>query len=474
MAAHLGRSVRSVQRWERELGLPVHRIRTQAGEVIYARRGELDRWLESRQGDGATGADLNGDSGDAGNGAGAAESPEPLTAPQAAESVRRSRLFTRSLLTGGLLLLMVAVGGFGVSRGWPVAGAPAQPSSWAVEDGALAVRNSAGRLLWTHRFAFPLDGETMKASEYRYQNTAAEWVVLADLDHDGRTEVLAVPSGLQHRGALHCFESDGRLRFTHEFRRAVRFGEETFGPPFVTMPPFIDTRGNRTSIWAPSLHSMFFPAVIQKLTPGGQVVGEYWQAGRPGNLLAVERGGRRLLVLGGTRNEDFSAAVSVLDADNPTGTAPANLDKYRCFDCPPAAPLVFLSFPRLEIGRISGQRAAAREIWDVPGGLLVAIHYLPPEARDNPCVGSDALYRLDGGFRITGADFGDQHLNCHARLRLEGRLDHDFGPRDVAELFPVRAWYKGVLEVIDAPSAATPMPAEAGQEVPPPAGSARR
>ena len=67
VAAYLGRSVRSVQRWERELGLPVHRIRTQAGEVIYARRGELDGWLESRQGDGATGPSFNGDSGGSDN-----------------------------------------------------------------------------------------------------------------------------------------------------------------------------------------------------------------------------------------------------------------------------------------------------------------------------------------------------------------------------------------------------------------------
>ena len=338
----------------------------------------------------------------------------------------------------------------------------------------MVIRDSAGRRLWTHRFDFPLDRERMGSSGYLYENASAEWVVLADLEGDGRTEVLAVPIGQQGHGALHCFEWNGRLRFRHEVRRAVRFGGETFGPPFASMPPYVVARGNRTSIWAPSLHSPFFPAVIQKLTPAGQVIGEYWQAGHPGWLGEIEREGQRLLLVGGTRNEDFSAALSVLDADNPIGTAPSNIDKYRCGDCPPPAPLVFLSFPRLEIGRIAGQRAVVREIRDVPGGLLVAIHYLPPVPEGIRAVAQMPYYRLDDAFRIVGADFGDAYLHCHARLKLDGRLDHDLGPRDVAELFPVRAWYKGVLEAIDRPSPAMPMPAGADQEAPSPPGTASR
>jgi len=449
VAAYLGRSVRTVQRWERELGLPVRRVRTQAGEVIYARRGELDGWLASRSAE--SDVEGNGDSGDTANGAAASESPEPLTAHSAAGETRRSRLSARWLWAGGLVLLVLAAGGFGSSRGWRVAGAPAQPSSWAVEDGALAIRDGAGRLLWTHRFDSTLAAEAMKPSGYEYDNANAEWVVLADLEGDGQTEVLVVPVTHQGDRALHCFESDGRLRFKHEVTRSVRFGGETFGPPFSAMPPYVVARGKGSAIWAPSLHRPFFPAVIQKLTPTGQVVGEFWQAGHPGRLRQVEREGRHLLVVGGTRNQDFSAALSVLDADDPASTAPADIDKYHCEDCPPGAPLAYLSFPRLEVGRMAGQRAVVREMAKVPGGLMVAIHYLPPDPQATPCGGAEAYYRLDDAFRIVSADFGDAYLHCHARLRLDGRLDHDFGPRDIAELFPVRAWYNGVPERIDRP-----------------------
>src|SRR5688500_17764829 len=45
IAAHLGRSVRSAQRWERDLQLPVHRIPTpDGGQLVYARATEIDAW----------------------------------------------------------------------------------------------------------------------------------------------------------------------------------------------------------------------------------------------------------------------------------------------------------------------------------------------------------------------------------------------------------------------------------------------
>jgi Tol biopolymer transport system component len=49
IAAYLGRGVRTVQRWEREEGLPVHRLAHEKRGTIYARREELAAWWESRR-----------------------------------------------------------------------------------------------------------------------------------------------------------------------------------------------------------------------------------------------------------------------------------------------------------------------------------------------------------------------------------------------------------------------------------------
>ena len=46
IAAYLRKSVRAAQRWERGVGLPVHRVRTPSGgQSIHARRSEIDEWL---------------------------------------------------------------------------------------------------------------------------------------------------------------------------------------------------------------------------------------------------------------------------------------------------------------------------------------------------------------------------------------------------------------------------------------------
>ncbi len=47
IATYLGKSVRSVQRWEATLKLPVHRIKTRDGHILYADADEIDAWRRS-------------------------------------------------------------------------------------------------------------------------------------------------------------------------------------------------------------------------------------------------------------------------------------------------------------------------------------------------------------------------------------------------------------------------------------------
>ena len=49
IASYLGRGIRTVQRWEREEGLPVHRLDHDKRGSVYASRRELTAWWESRR-----------------------------------------------------------------------------------------------------------------------------------------------------------------------------------------------------------------------------------------------------------------------------------------------------------------------------------------------------------------------------------------------------------------------------------------
>jgi len=48
IAGYLGRGVRTVQRWEAQLGLPVHRPAGKDHSAVLAFSSELDQWLDSR------------------------------------------------------------------------------------------------------------------------------------------------------------------------------------------------------------------------------------------------------------------------------------------------------------------------------------------------------------------------------------------------------------------------------------------
>jgi len=48
IAAYAGASVRTLQRWEREFRLPIRRIATKKGSVVFAFRSDLDTWFRAR------------------------------------------------------------------------------------------------------------------------------------------------------------------------------------------------------------------------------------------------------------------------------------------------------------------------------------------------------------------------------------------------------------------------------------------
>src|SRR5438034_755012 len=49
IAAYLGRGVRTVQRWERDLGLPVHRIGKGKRSPVYATVTDLNFWISTTE-----------------------------------------------------------------------------------------------------------------------------------------------------------------------------------------------------------------------------------------------------------------------------------------------------------------------------------------------------------------------------------------------------------------------------------------
>ncbi len=55
IAAYLGRQQRTVWRWEKEEGLPVHRLQHGRAGSVWAQKSELDAWMAQRSGESVPG-----------------------------------------------------------------------------------------------------------------------------------------------------------------------------------------------------------------------------------------------------------------------------------------------------------------------------------------------------------------------------------------------------------------------------------
>lgn len=114
IAAYLGRGVRTVQRWERDEGLPVHRLAHEKRGTVYAYRHELDAWWQSR---GST-LSANDAESESGIGAGAARNQGRVE-----EAPGRYRTQKHWLMAGGAAMAAVLL----VTVLWLRADEPNQP-----------------------------------------------------------------------------------------------------------------------------------------------------------------------------------------------------------------------------------------------------------------------------------------------------------------------------------------------------------
>src|SRR5271165_476631 len=133
IAAYLRRDVRTVQRWERDEALPVHRHQHRERGTVYAYTGEIDRWYKERR-------------------SRPEPEPEPPAPPEPAppapqESVLRKKWAVWLALTALILVLAYVKGLPSIARYYNNRGVQLQRSRQikaAIEDYQWAIRLNSG------------------------------------------------------------------------------------------------------------------------------------------------------------------------------------------------------------------------------------------------------------------------------------------------------------------------------------------
>jgi hypothetical protein len=467
IADHLGKSVRTAQRWNQDFGLPVRRLGTGAREHVYAYGAELDAWRRSTSRANVRSAAAGEFDPDEPNGGIQPTENGAITAaaggPPANSQSRRSRPRLVAAV-GGLVVVAMAVAILSGLLPYPGRGphgttaplVPQQPARYVVVNDRLRVFSDDGTFLWEHRFDQPLfEGAYAGHNGREYPPLASAdttvgaplpSVHFADVDGDGHTEVLFVaysrPSLLAAR--LHCFDGSGRVRWVFESEDRLAFGGEDYGVP-TFIPWVLSHRGvdGTTSIWVTSEHQLWFPSVVYRLDHSGKVVARFVSNGRIRRMAFSGIDGREYVILGGVNNEKRSGSVAVFDLARFGGVTPAETAKYRCDGCPAVYPDHYFVFPATDVSRAftgmpSVVHVGVTTSQDVAVSVGQGIVRLPGDPADANAMTN---YRLDRAFRLRSADYYSAYHAVHDFLFRAGRMDHAFDEaREQSQLWPVLRW----------------------------------
>jgi hypothetical protein len=453
IAAYLNKGVRTVQRWEKELGLPVRRMGTGRAEIVFAVAAEIDAWRRGAE----KAADYQvrpGEEDDTGprevspHPASDAADPQPVGDAPSPDHARPPRLLR--FLVIAIAIVAVAAVALGVAAWWKAAGG-GEPFEVRVERGGLRVYDESSTLLWEHRFELPL----RETPEARADRRAGGAVIVDDLDGDGHREVLFATGAesMDFPHGLYCFDRRGVVRFRHRPQRGVTFGGIPCpGPWLPTLVTVTDEGGGRKAVWVVSVDRDQFPSVLEKVDANGTLLGEFWHPGIITCVKPATFGGRPVMLLGASNNEFRGAALAVVDRASPTGTAPAVLPKFTCRGCPAGKPTAYLVLPGGRVEEVQDNNTGVADIVHNDQGVLTVVvrHSLgfSRVGRGQGDMLGHTSYILSPELHPVSAQHQPDYRVLHNEAFRRGLFDHAFGEADDAALFPLRRWNETGFDLV--------------------------
>ncbi|MBE0657536.1 MAG: hypothetical protein IH602_07585 [Bryobacteraceae bacterium] len=411
IAGHFGVSVRTVQHWELDRGLPVHRMPGERGR-IYAFIDELDAWSRN-------------------------DSPEP----QAAAEPRATMRFRAWTAAAAILITAITAAFFWVQS-------RPRPESWAVDGRDLSALGHDGEVLWSHTFPKPLWRRWLVypegSLEYRMMP------VVEDFDGDGAREVAAVywpADDPAEAPEVYAFDSDGRPEWRFKARpAATASGKPVEGPYDLRMlfaVPMPD--GKPPALVAVSNHRGSFPSQVAVLSPRGEVLREYWHSG---HILHAEFTGTgdcaMLLYFAAQHAPTGETELLVLDPLTLGGSSQESDQDYQIAPRSTGSELARIRLNASELARQLGAPAIPTDIRLRDGRIQVSVSQTgAPTGNERPAT---IIHSADLTLRNLRVDYPRTFSALKDRLVAQGRIrryDTEADARRVTSEHTIVPWRAG-------------------------------
>ena len=423
IAAFLGKSVRSVQRWERDLGLPVRRINTpDHGQIVYASRSEIEQWRTRMQRRDVSLDESEPQKSSADDPPPVADEPIALR-PVAVTPAAPSR--TRWLPVVVAVALTLALG---VVVGRWTTRLDSELDHVELSGTALVAKGSDGSDVWRHEFGAPV----------RWPDGAAG-ATFVDLDRDGRLEII-VPVRHGRAGKLSdrsdevvCLRQDGTVMWRASPTHQVTQGDRAVEGPWLFRALVSPGGSSSGRSWIAFGRKLTSPAIVLEIDPNGSDRVRFVQDGAVTRLAFWPTPQGEILAVGGVHESDARAAIALLPLTAVPARAPTAPNRVvRCPGCPVDSPTRYFELPPSEVAVASGRLfSQVSDIEFTEDGLRVST--------DDHQVGL-----ISPTLDFQTLDYTDDHWTAHELLEEHRKIDHRAdrcrersGPREV------RSWQEG-------------------------------
>ena len=393
IASYLGKSVRSVQRWEATLGLPVHRIKTPDGQIVYSERKEIDDWRRQLEAHPVAEPENPVD-------------PEALPGAPARPGPGRRRSATW-WEPAWLVALGVVLIGIGLIAGRSIP--PRSPGAFSVEFAGQSIKglNDKGEVVWSFGFDRDVNPGDLKPR-------------LVDLEGDGSLEWI-VPIRSAARGAvsdaIFCFSQSGALRWSLQPDQTLTYNGRKVSPPWLLVDfevaPAVPRR-----VWAAFARGEG-PNFIVEINASGSSHMRYFQAGPIATLHHWQTPSGAFLVAGGFSQKHARPSIVLLAEHGPAAFFPFDpvgmSSRPSCIECPAGEPARTLLFTRSEIETPAHPHTTVDRLRQWGGNLVVEMHVDDIDT---------AHVTVQPDFSIQSFSYSPGHWRAHRELEAQGKLDH--------------------------------------------------
>ncbi len=401
IADYLRREVRTAIRWEKEKGLPVHRVPGGKRHAVFAYSEELDVWLRGLENSGDIAAH------DAGHAI-----PPDQNAPAAVGVPSPKPFYSYKFwyLIGSALLVLLAV----VSLIIYNRNLPGPPERITFSGHSIQAWDGTGRYCWEYQFPYMFLSATSR---------------LGDRDGDGRNDfAVVVPSrggwDKDRSDEVFCFDGQGRVLWRYAPNLTFNSASRHFDPPWVyagdamTLSP----RSKPRYIWVAYNQTLWWPGCLIRLDLEGRASVRFTNSGWITFLNSAENASGSYILATGINSEYDQGMLAVIKEDGAESASPhSEGSNYVLDECPRVAPYRYFLFPRTELNLATtfpvnnagpiGVRADAIEVRTIEASMTDG----------GPVHG---IFLFSSVFDLTAITRTDTYWDLHRKLEKEGVIKH--------------------------------------------------